>query len=182
MLFFVIIFHYSFYKHGCLTPCLFLAAGLLPPNYYKAGWNTYCRRMGEPKGDEWNTSKFTVTLECLPSEFNQATAWEQRSTCVSHDAHLLHKETPRMAAGNMLFCRARLTCMAQKSWKANLLKTDLSKVSLKRREPNGGDAGSPGVGLVMRNISVHKSTLHKINPMCGFRCLNLYPHTMHSGL
>lgn len=99
MCFFVIIFHYSFYKHDCLTPCLFLAAGLLPPNYYKADWNTYCRRMGEPKGEEWNTSKFTVTLECLPSEFNQATAWEQRSTCVSHDAPLLHTETPRMAAG-----------------------------------------------------------------------------------
>lgn len=166
----MIIFHYSLYKHDCLTPCLFLAAGLLPPHYYIAGWNTYCRRMGEPKGGEWNTSKFTVTLECLPSELNQVTTWEQRSTCVSHDASLLHKETPGMAARDWLFCKANLTCMAPKSWKIKLLKIDLSKVRLNRCEPNGGDAGSPGVGTVMRNISVHKSALHKINPMCGFRC------------
>lgn len=168
MCFFVIIFHYYFYKHDCLTPRLFLAAGLLPPNYYKASWNTYYRRMGEPKGDEWNTSKFTVTLECLPNELNQATVWEQRSTYVSHDAPLLHKETPGMATG--LFCKTSVTCMAPKSWKIKLLKTDLSKMSLSRCEPNGGDTGSPGLGMVMRNISVHKSALHKINPMCGFRC------------
>lgn len=127
-------------------------------------------------GHEWNTSKLTVTLECLCKEFNQTTAWEQRSTCVSHDAPLLHKETPGMAAGDGLFCKTGLTCMAQKSCKIKLLETDLSKESLDRCEPNRDDTGSPGVGMVMRRISVHRSALHKINPMCGFRCLQ-FIHT-----